>query len=191
MAKLKKIMGYRECFTLIVGSTIGSGIFKSPTSVLKTMNCFSGSLTIWALCGLFACLNSIAYLDLSVIFTASGGEYHFIKTGLGNMLGFLYVWSYAWIAKPSALAIMTITAGDYINTALFGSFKGPDVPSGVNKQIAILIVWLIALVNLVSPKLAVRVQEYSTYGAGFLLDKMYLVVFCISFSSGVYQYSAS
>ena len=87
---LKKCLGYQESIALIAGTIIGSGIFKSPTSILKKIPCVWGSLAIWAGCGVFACLNSLAYLDLAVLYPKSGGEYFNIKSSLGSLWGFMY-----------------------------------------------------------------------------------------------------
>ena len=86
---LKKCLGYQESIALIAGTIIGSGIFKSPTSILKKIPCVWGSLSIWAGCGVFACLNSFAYLDLAVLYPKSGGEYFNIKSSLGSLWGFI------------------------------------------------------------------------------------------------------
>lgn len=164
---LKKCLGYQESIALIAGTIIGSGIFKSPTSILKKIPCVWGSLSIWAGCGVFACLNSFAYLDLAVLYPKSGGEYFNIKSSLGSLWGFMYVWSTAFVAKPNALGIMTITAGDYLSEAMFAGKRELADKATLNtlsKLIAILIIWLIALFNLISPKLAAKVQVVSTYG---------------------------
>lgn len=50
--------------TVIVGSIIGSGIFVSPTGVLKETGSVNVALLVWIISGLFSMVSIIYYLKL-------------------------------------------------------------------------------------------------------------------------------
>ena len=60
--KLEAKMSLLNGCTVIVGSIIGSGIFVSPTGVIKEMGSVNGSLLIWTLSGIFSMV--INYINL-------------------------------------------------------------------------------------------------------------------------------
>ena len=59
--KLEATMSLVNGCTVIVGSIIGSGIFVSPTGVLKYAGSTNWSLVIWALSGLFSLVIQLNY----------------------------------------------------------------------------------------------------------------------------------
>lgn len=63
---LKAKMSLLNGITVIVGSIIGSGIFVSPTGVLKYTGSVNASLIVWTISGLFSMVS--IYLKLLCFF---------------------------------------------------------------------------------------------------------------------------
>lgn len=61
---LKPKMTLMNGITVIVGSIIGSGIFVSPTGVLKETGSVNVALLVWIISGLFSMVSIIDYLKL-------------------------------------------------------------------------------------------------------------------------------
>lgn len=61
---LKPKMTLMNGITVIVGSIIGSGIFVSPTGVLKETGSVNVALLVWIISGLFSMVSIIYYLKL-------------------------------------------------------------------------------------------------------------------------------
>lgn len=57
--QLKAKMSLLNGITVIVGSIIGSGIFVSPTGVLKYTGSVNMSLVVWTISGLFSMVRRI------------------------------------------------------------------------------------------------------------------------------------
>ncbi|KAI0660293.1 high affinity methionine permease [Cubamyces menziesii] len=67
-------LGIFSCTMIVVGTTIGTGIFATPSSILSSVGSVGASLMLWLLgfvlsvCGLFI------WLELGTMFPRSGGE---------------------------------------------------------------------------------------------------------------------
>lgn len=59
---LKPKMSLLNGVTVIVGSIIGSGIFVSPSGVLKHTGSVNMSLIVWTLSGVFSMVSFVKYI---------------------------------------------------------------------------------------------------------------------------------
>ena len=59
----------------------------------------------------------------------SGGDYAYLRAGLGNPLAYMYAWQIIVALKPSGAAIIALTCAEYILTEFFSDGCGvaPDV----------------------------------------------------------------
>ena len=120
-AGLKRHIGIVGCSALLVGTIIGSGIFASPKSVSSYAISPGASLLIWCGCGALAVLASLSYCELGTMYpNASGGEYYYLYQAFGPVPAFLFSYTQIIVVKPSQLAIIAITCGDYILVAANG-----------------------------------------------------------------------
>ena len=69
--RLKAEMTLLNGCTVIVGCIIGSGIFVSPTGVLKSTGSVNLSLVVWAICGIFTMFGAYCYAELGKELTNS------------------------------------------------------------------------------------------------------------------------
>lgn len=60
----KNKIGFFGAVSYIVGTIIGSGIFVSPTSILKRTGSVGLSLCVWLLSGLFTIIAGMVYVEL-------------------------------------------------------------------------------------------------------------------------------
>lgn len=63
--KLEAKMSLLNGVTVIVGSIIGSGIFVSPTGVLKYTGSVNASLLVWTASGIYSMVSLILFLVIS------------------------------------------------------------------------------------------------------------------------------
>ena len=84
------------------GSTIGSGIFVSPTGVLQSTESVGASLVIWAACAVNTVLCGMSYLEMALLIRESGGTYSYWYECYGKLPAFLICWFWSAMGKKMA-----------------------------------------------------------------------------------------
>ena len=75
MSKLKKSLGFIDGVALLVGITIGAGIFKTPQVISRYIDSFFLIILLWLGVALFVYIGALIYAELGYRFTDTGGEY--------------------------------------------------------------------------------------------------------------------
>ncbi|KAB5526040.1 hypothetical protein PHYPO_G00147140 [Pangasianodon hypophthalmus] len=156
---LQKDVGLVSGICLIVGTMIGSGIFISPKAVLEETGAVGPCLCVWAACGVLATLGALCYAELGTMITKSGGEYPYLMESFGPILAYLYSWTTILILKPSSLAIIALSCGEYASTPFYPGCTPPVI---ISKCLAAASILLLTVVNCLSVKLSSYVQNFFT-----------------------------
>ncbi|XP_064410486.1 b(0,+)-type amino acid transporter 1-like [Latimeria chalumnae] len=160
LIKLRRTIGYFSGVNFIVGSIVGSGIFISPGGVLAYSCLNVGiALTIWAVCGLLSMLGALCYAELGSSLPSSGGEYYYIKRGLGSIPAFIFLWTLTVFIKPASIAAKALTFAEY---AIQPFYPGCFAPELAKKSTAIAAVIILGTVNALSVKWATWIQNVFT-----------------------------
>lgn len=174
---LKKQIGLAEATSVISGVIIGSGIFMTPGGILSDVGSVGASLVVWSICGLFSMAATLSYMELGLIINESGAEYPYCIRAYGDTVGFVCSYGIALIAKPATYLLMLYTFSQYF-LALF--LENPeDIPQTSIKQVTILAIILITLINLISVKAGSKITEIFFYAK--------LVVICIIIFAGLFN----
>jgi amino acid transporter len=96
-----------------VGSTIGSGIFRSPAGIADRIPGPLPLLIIWILGGLFALCGALTVAELSSEVPRTGGFYAFLREGWGRLPAFLFGWGQLTIVRAASLGAIAITFAEY------------------------------------------------------------------------------
>jgi amino acid transporter len=91
---------------VVIGTVIGSGVFKKPQAVAAVLPYFGLAMLAWVLIGLLALLGALAYAEVAVLFPRAGGNYVFLREGYGRLAGFLWGWVDFWIIRSASLAAL-------------------------------------------------------------------------------------
>src|SRR5437879_8299408 len=71
--RLPRRLGLWSAVAVVIGSTIGSGIFRTPASVAVRVDDVPLFLLAWVLGGVVALCGELYYAELAAMFTRSGG----------------------------------------------------------------------------------------------------------------------
>ena len=98
---------------MLVGSTIGSGIFRTPAGVAQRVDDVPLFLLAWVLGGAVVLCGALTYSELAAAFPRSGGVYVFVRESFGPRPAFLFAWAELWIIRPGAFGAIGITSSAY------------------------------------------------------------------------------
>jgi amino acid transporter len=109
---LLRVLGLTFGLAVIIGNTIGAGIFRTPGEIASHLPTFWPFLSIWIIGGIYALLGANALAELGTMLPRSGGQYVFVRHALGDYAGFIVGWS-DWISTCGTTALVSIVIGEY------------------------------------------------------------------------------
>src|SRR5215207_10032711 len=74
-AKLPRVLGFWMATAIVIGTVIGSGIFKKPHDVAKNINDFGLIMAAWVLVGVLSFIGSLILAEIAIIYPRAGGNY--------------------------------------------------------------------------------------------------------------------
>jgi amino acid transporter len=110
---LPRRIGLWTAIAILVGSTIGSGIFRTPARVAERLPGPLPMMMVWVMGGLFALCGALALAEVAGAFPRTGGMYVYIREGWGRLWGFLFGWSEFVIIRAAALGAISTTFAEY------------------------------------------------------------------------------
>ena len=109
---LLRVLGVGFGLAVIIGNTIGAGIFKTPGTIAGELPAPLPFLLIWLAGGLYALLGAISLAELGTMLPRSGGQYVFSRYALGEYAGFIVGWS-DWISSCGSTAAVSLLIGTF------------------------------------------------------------------------------
>ena len=97
---------------VIIGNTIGAGIFRAPGTIAEQLPSPGLFLLVWVAGGLYALLGAISLAELGTMIPRSGGQYVFSRYALGEYAGFIVGWS-DWISSCGSTAAVALVIGHF------------------------------------------------------------------------------
>jgi APA family basic amino acid/polyamine antiporter len=126
---LLRVLGVGFGVAVIIGNTIGAGIFRAPGTIAQQLPHPWLFLGVWILGGVYALLGAISLAELGAMIPKSGGQYVFARYALGEYAGFIVGWS-DWISTCGSAAAVSLLIGEFAG-ALFPALSGRAVPLAV------------------------------------------------------------
>jgi basic amino acid/polyamine antiporter, APA family len=126
---LLRVLGVGFGLAVIIGNTIGSGIFRTQGQIAEQLPNVWLFLSVWVIGGMYALLGAVQVAELGTMIPRSGGQYVFARHALGEYAGFIVGWS-DWISTCGSTAAVAIVIGEF-SGALFPILRGVEIPLGV------------------------------------------------------------
>jgi basic amino acid/polyamine antiporter, APA family len=153
---LRRVVGFWGGTALIVGITIGSGIFRKPQTLAGLVPDAVIILALWAGFGLVSLCGALALAELATLLPRTGGPYVFIHAAYGPAAAFVFGWLYLLVATPAAIGALT-TFGAELLLGLAG--RAPkDLPPGAVPAVASLAIVLLGAANLRGARVGSAIQ---------------------------------
>jgi APA family basic amino acid/polyamine antiporter len=159
--RLPRHLGLWSSVAVLIGITIGSGIFRVPATVAERLQYPGPVFLAWILGGLIALFGALTLAELAGALPRSGGVFAYILEAFGPLPAFLFGWSELAVIRASALgAIATI----------FAEYLGYFIPLGAMqvRWVAAAAIIVVGLVNYVGVSRAAMLMNLVTalkYGA--------------------------
>ncbi len=132
----KKQIGLYSLTMIAIGSSIGSGIFRTPSEIAGYLPSEGLMLMVWMLGGLIAICGAITFAKISAQFPQAGGFYVFLREGFGTLPAFLFGWSMLLVVNTGSLAALSL---------IFTNYLGSFIPLSENAQLIVAVVTIILL----------------------------------------------
>jgi len=111
--RLPRSLGAFSAVAVLVGSTIGSGIFRSPASVAAEIDTVVPFMLAWVVGGLVALAGALTFAELGGMFPRTGGIYVYLREAFGPLPAFLFGWAELLILRPAAYGAIAVTSAEY------------------------------------------------------------------------------
>ena len=176
--RLPRQLGLWSAGAVLVGSTIGGGIFRTPAIIAERVPDPLPMFGVWVLGGLLALCGALTYAELAALFPRSGGVYVYIREGFGRLPAFLFGWTELLLIRASALGAIATPFAEYLLRSLGLDPKIEPNASYVHYVAAVAII-VTAGLNYVGVRWSSLILNLTTatkYGALALLVALAFVV---------------
>jgi APA family basic amino acid/polyamine antiporter len=153
--RLPRSVGLFASIMVLIGITIGSGIFRVPATVAQSLTEPGPFLLVWILGGVMALFGALTLGELAALYPRSGGILAYLAEGFGPMPAFLFGWSQLVIIRASALGAIATIFAEYLGRFI-------TLTPGQIHWVAALVIGSIGLLNWIGVRRAAAVNNLAT-----------------------------
>jgi len=153
--RLPRHLGLWSAIAVLVGSTIGSGIFRVPASVAERLQDPGPVMVAWVVGGIIALFGALTVAELAASMPRSGGVFAYLLEGFGPLPAFLFGWSELTVIRASALGAIATIFAEYLG--YFLAFTPEQV-----RYVAAVAIVVMGTLNYVGVKSAARFMNLIT-----------------------------
>ena len=151
---LIRILGVGFGLAVIVGSTLGIGILRTPGLVAGQLPSRTAILAVWIVGGLYTLVGAACLAELGTMLPEAGGYYVYARRAFGDTVGFAVGWT-DWLTYCAVLGYVSIAIGEF-SALLFPALAGHE------RLVAILALAALAALQLAGLRVSSRFQEITT-----------------------------
>ncbi len=160
---LVKGLGPLEATTIIVGGTIGSGIFRAPNEIAQAVGSPGMSMVVWIVCGIIAICGGLCIAEMGSMMPRTGGGYVYLREAYRKRwVSFIYGWSAFWLVWPVSIAAVANVFATYLNEVVQYT-TGITLGTWEERSVAVACVALLTVINYVGVRFGGQVTNLFTY----------------------------
>jgi basic amino acid/polyamine antiporter, APA family len=118
-----------QATAVVVGTVIGSGIFRVPGAMMRDVGSADLVFLAWIVGGLLSFFGALTYAELGAMKPQAGGDYVYVRDAYGPMFGFLNAWTWLLVAKPASVATVATGLTDALSALTSFAFLADPVPA--------------------------------------------------------------
>ncbi|KAI6238112.1 hypothetical protein M3Y99_00738900 [Aphelenchoides fujianensis] len=166
----RRSIGLVGCIALTIGHVVGSGIFTSPSLVIKQTQSIGAALLVWTAAGLAAASGALTYAEISTRLGRSGGDVAFVAAVGWTPIAFCFAAMQIFVIFPIVGCLQALAFAQHF-LQLFG-LQSNNL--WVNFGVAAGLLTLLLLVNVLVPFRLV--MKFNILLAGVKVATLLLVV---------------
>lgn len=175
-------VGVLAVTALVVGHTIGVGIFLTPAEIVGGLASPVLTLGTWVACAVVILLGALAFGELAAAYPRAGGLYVYLKEAWGERVAFAYGWQCLLVMDPGITAALALGASQYA-VIVWPAMAGSEV------LVAVATIWILAAVSMAGLTLSARVVTALTVGK--VLALLWIVVGVLASDRGSWTHFMS
>jgi len=113
MTELRRDLGLAAALAIVVGTVIGSGIFRVPETMINSVGSVHMVFLVWVAGGALTLAGALTYAELAAAMPGAGGEYVYLTEAYGPLWGYLYSWTQLSVAKSGSIATLATAFFEY------------------------------------------------------------------------------
>ncbi len=98
---------------IAIGSTIGSGIFETPSSIAAQVPDPTNMMLLWIAGGIVSLIGALVFAELGSRFPKAGGVYTYLNESYGELPAFLYGWVLLTVVSSGTIASLCVLFAKY------------------------------------------------------------------------------
>jgi APA family basic amino acid/polyamine antiporter len=153
--RMPRSLGPWGATAVVVGVTIGSGIFRVPATVAAQLHAIGPAMLCWLLGGLLSLCGALSVAELGAAFPRSGGIFAYLLECYGPLPAFLYGWASLMVITPAAFGATSTIFAEYLGYFL-------PISARAVHYVAALMIALMAIINYVGLRRAAAVMNITT-----------------------------
>jgi amino acid transporter len=112
-AHLVRRLGLWASIGIVIGVTIGSGIFRTPAVIASRVPDPGWMLAVWLIGGAISLCGALSVAELAASLPQTGGWYVYLREGWGRLAGFLFGWAELVLIRASAAGAIATVFSEY------------------------------------------------------------------------------
>src|SRR5688500_1856 len=116
--ELVRRLGLWSAVGIVIGVTIGSGIFRTPAVIAMRVPDPLLMLSVWLAGGLISLCGALSVAELAASLPQTGGWYVYLREGWGRLAGFLFGWAELVLIRASAAGAISTVFSEYFLRSL-------------------------------------------------------------------------
>jgi len=154
-AQLRRTLSLSDLVFIVVGTVIGSGIFLTPGSVVRSAGSGGVALAAWTVGGVLSLLGALTFAELGAAKPESGGLYTYLRDAFGPLVAFLYGWTMFLVIGSGSLATLAAAFPRYLAALV------PLSPAG-STGAALAMIAVVTTLNIRGTRRSADVQGVAT-----------------------------
>ncbi len=156
---LRRSIGFWGGTAILVGTMIGAGIFRTPSSIAAALPNPGAAFFLWVLFGGITMCGALSLAELATLLPRTGGTYVYLHAAYGDAVAFVVGWLYMLAAVPSVMAALAVFIAE-MTCGLFGIV--PAAAPGIIPAIALAMIVALSFVNIAGVRPGTAIQSVLT-----------------------------